>query len=220
CLLASIDTSQLAVGTGFTHLFRGVGQVLGVAVSSAFFQSVLDRELRSRITGQGGDEWIIRIRHSSKLVGKLEPHLQRAARDSYGIALRYVFLYAAACSFISFILRLWLPEPSLDPPAETATPSSPTNSNLSNESAIDDFDLPEPSLDPPAETATPSSPTNSNLSNESAIDEVEDALPAIRPTQRIRTRRLSTLESDDGFDPEEDGFPSSPRRKPHLATSV
>ncbi|CAE6482264.1 unnamed protein product [Rhizoctonia solani] len=56
CLLASIDTSQLAVGTGFTHLFRGVGQVLGVAVSSAFFQSVLDRELRSRITGQGGDE--------------------------------------------------------------------------------------------------------------------------------------------------------------------
>ncbi|KAH7335239.1 MFS general substrate transporter [Rhizoctonia solani] len=108
CLLASIDTSQLAVGTGFTQLFRGVGQVLGVALSSAFFQSVLDRELRSRITGENADEWILRIRHSSKLVGKLEPHLQRAARDSYSTALRYVFLYAAACSLISFILRLWV----------------------------------------------------------------------------------------------------------------
>ncbi|EUC59731.1 MFS transporter [Rhizoctonia solani AG-3 Rhs1AP] len=187
CLLVAIDPSQLAVGTGFTHLFRGVGQVLGVAVSSAFFQSILDRELRSRITGEGADEWIIRIRHSSKLVGKLEPHLQRAARDSYGIALRYVFLCAAACSLVSFILRLWLPEISLDRPAETPTPPSPASSTISDESAV---------------------------------DEVEDTLPVIRSPPRIRTRRLSTLESDDGFDPEDGGFPPSPRRKPRLATSV
>ncbi|CEL61791.1 Vacuolar membrane amino acid uptake transporter fnx2 OS=Schizosaccharomyces pombe (strain 972 / ATCC 24843) GN=fnx2 PE=3 SV=1 [Rhizoctonia solani AG-1 IB] len=187
CLLASIDNSQLAVGTGFTQLYRGVGQVLGVAVSSAFFQSVLDRELRSRITGEDANEWVLRIRHSSKLVVSLEPHLQRAARDSYGEALRYVFLYAAACSLISFILRLWLPELSLDDPSETPAPPSPATSNLSNESAIDD---------------------------------VEDTLPAIRPTLRIRVRRLSTLESDDGFDPEGDGLATSPRRKPRLATSV
>ncbi|KAJ1306850.1 hypothetical protein OPQ81_007835 [Rhizoctonia solani] len=187
CLLASIDASQLAVGTGFTQLFRGVGQVLGVAVSSAFFQSILDRELRSRITGEDADEWILRIRHSSKLVVKLEPHLQRAARDSYSTALRYVFLYAATCSLSSFILRLWLPELSLDQPSEAPTPASPVTSDLSNESAV---------------------------------DEVEDALPDIRHTPRIRARRLSTLESDDGFDPEEDGLPSSPRRKLRLATSV
>ncbi|KAF8705571.1 vacuolar amino acid permease, partial [Rhizoctonia solani] len=185
CLLASIDNSQLAVGTGFTQLYRGVGQVLGVAVSSAFFQSVLDRELRSRITGKDADEWVVRIRHSSKLVVNLEEHLQRAARDSYGEALRYVFLYAAACSLVSFILRLWLPEVSLDEP----------------------------------ETPAPASPTPSNLSNESVVDEVEDALPPIRPTPRIRVRRLSTLESDDGFDPE-GGLATSPRRKPRLATSV
>ncbi|KAF8757976.1 vacuolar amino acid permease [Rhizoctonia solani] len=140
CLLASIDNSQLAVGTGFTQLYRGVGQVLGVAVSSAFFQSVLDRELRSRITGKDADEWVVRIRHSSKLVVNLEEHLQRAARDSYGEALRYVFLYAAACSLVSFILRLWLPEVPLDEP-ETPAPASPTPSNLSNESAVDEVEM-------------------------------------------------------------------------------
>ncbi|KAG8729157.1 hypothetical protein FRC12_021221, partial [Ceratobasidium sp. 428] len=107
CLLASIDKSALAVGTGFTQLFRGVGQVMGVAVSSAFFQSILDKQLRARITGEGADELILRIRHSSKLVASLEPHVQRAARDSYGRALGSVFLYAATCSLVSFTLRLW-----------------------------------------------------------------------------------------------------------------
>ena len=56
----------MAVGTGFGQLFRGIGkhstdltlssdsiislgQVGGVAISSAIFQSCLERELRSRI---------------------------------------------------------------------------------------------------------------------------------------------------------------------------
>lgn len=47
---------MLAVGTGFTQLFRGIGQVSGVAVSSAVFQTLLDRELHIRITGEGADE--------------------------------------------------------------------------------------------------------------------------------------------------------------------
>ncbi len=60
--------SHMAVGTGFGQVFRGIGmmiwprstlywipsenragQVGGVAVSSALFQSILDRELRKRI---------------------------------------------------------------------------------------------------------------------------------------------------------------------------
>ena len=46
----------MAVGMGFTQLFRGVGQVSGVAVASAIFQSVLDGQLRQRITGPGSDD--------------------------------------------------------------------------------------------------------------------------------------------------------------------
>ncbi|QRV88912.1 major facilitator superfamily transporter [Ceratobasidium sp. AG-Ba] len=187
CLLASIDSSAVAVGTGFTQLFRGVGQVMGVAVSSAFFQSILDKQLRARITGEGSDELVLRIRHSTKLVSSLEPHVQRAARDSYGVALRSVFLYAATCSLISFVLRLWLPELPLDPAPDTST--APTRA---------------PSIG----------------SNESAVDEQEDTIADLRPTPRPRVRRLSTLESDDGFDPE-DPTPASPyRARPKLSSSV
>ena len=39
----------MAVGTGFGQVFRGIGQVGGVAISSAIFQSSLESELRSRI---------------------------------------------------------------------------------------------------------------------------------------------------------------------------
>ncbi|KAG9123308.1 hypothetical protein FRC07_015125, partial [Ceratobasidium sp. 392] len=187
CLLASIDKSALAVGTGFTQLFRGVGQVMGVAVSSAFFQSILDRQLRARITGEGADELILRIRHSSKLVASLEPHAQRAARDSYGIALGSVFLYAAACSLVSFLLRLWLPELPLDPAPDTST--APTRAA-------------------------------SVTSNESAVEEDDDEIADLRPVPKPRMRRLSTLESDDGFDPE-DTTPASPyKAKLKLSTSV
>ncbi len=44
---------MLAVGTGFTQLFRGIGQVSGVAVTSAIFQYILERELEEKITGPG-----------------------------------------------------------------------------------------------------------------------------------------------------------------------
>ena len=64
----------MAVGTGFGQIFRSVGQVRavaqvvelsltrrsaqvgGVAISSAIFQSVLDRELRERIHGPDANE--------------------------------------------------------------------------------------------------------------------------------------------------------------------
>ena len=54
---------------------------------------------------------ILRIRHSTKLVASLDPHNQRITRDSY----------AAACSLVSFLLRLWV----------SAHISTPTQSSLS-----------------------------------------------------------------------------------------
>ena len=39
----------MAIGTGFGQVFKGIGQVGGVAISSAIFQSSLESELRSRI---------------------------------------------------------------------------------------------------------------------------------------------------------------------------
>ena len=46
----------MAVGTGFGQLFRGVGQVGGVAISAALFQSILNTELHKRIHDEDAEE--------------------------------------------------------------------------------------------------------------------------------------------------------------------
>ncbi|KAF9517954.1 hypothetical protein BS47DRAFT_1290213 [Hydnum rufescens UP504] len=98
--------SQIAVGTGFSQLFRGIGQVCGVAGASAIFQAMLTDELRQRITGPGAEEIVQHIRHSAKLVVTLPPSLQHAAREAYAISLRSVFYFAAASTFSAFLIRL------------------------------------------------------------------------------------------------------------------
>jgi len=122
-LLAHVDRPTMAVATGFSQLFRGIGQVSGVAFASATFQFLLDRELSKRITGPDATETIRRIRHSSKLVKSLPPGIQDHARVAYGIALRQVFLYAAISTLTAFVFRLGIPERSLDedeiPPVDT-----------------------------------------------------------------------------------------------------
>jgi hypothetical protein len=49
---------------------------------------------------------INRIRHSATLVATLPPETQRAARDSYAIALRAVFTMAAVSTAVGFVVRL------------------------------------------------------------------------------------------------------------------
>jgi hypothetical protein len=54
---------------------------------------------------------INRIRHSTTLVATLPPDTQRAARDSYAIALRAVFVMAAFCTGVAFLVRLPVSRP-------------------------------------------------------------------------------------------------------------
>lgn len=56
----------------------------------------------------GINKTIRRIRHSSRLVATLPPDLQRSARESYGISLRHVFVYAACSTLLGFLVRLFV----------------------------------------------------------------------------------------------------------------
>ncbi|KAG0701578.1 major facilitator superfamily domain-containing protein [Suillus ampliporus] len=170
-LLAHLPESSMAVGTGFGQVFRGMGQVGGVAISSALFQYKLDNELRSRIHGDGAAEIVNRIRHSTTLVGKLPPDLQRAARDSYAISLRAVFTLAACCTLLACIVRLPIPEKTLD--------SLPKETDIGSKSSC-----PESRGLPPADGY--------------AVDSDEEDEDT-RPLLSQRGRRFSTLESTEGI---------------------
>ncbi|KAG8858118.1 hypothetical protein FRB91_010335 [Serendipita sp. 411] len=113
-LLLSVDRYSMAVSIGFVQLFSGFGQVLGVAISSAIFQSLLGRELRSRLPGPGSEKLIEQIRESSEVIRQLPPELQRPVRDAYAVSLRAVFILAACCAFVAFLARFPIPELPMD----------------------------------------------------------------------------------------------------------
>lgn len=192
-LIAHLPQSAMAVGTGFGQLFRGIGQVGGVGVSSAIFQHILDSELRRRIHGPDAAKIIKNIRHSARLISSLPPDIQREARDSYAVALRAVFTVAAASTLLAYLVRLPIPEKSLEyQPRPKVLNESPTD--ISEEPRS----VPASTTESPFETS----------------DEEEDhePLPALR-TQDRRPRRLSTYESSDGgMDLESDTIGGPARR--------
>lgn len=171
-LLTHLPESAMAVGTGFGQVFRGLGQVGGVAISSALFQYKLDYELRSRIHGDGAAEIVSQIRHSTTLVGGLPPDLQRAARESYAISLRAVFTFAAFSMLLAYLVRLPIPEKDLDSPRK-------------------ETDTRPKSISPRAESrALPPANGHHAMDNEG----IEDT----RPLHSKRERRFSTLEPTEG----------------------
>ncbi|KAF9220644.1 vacuolar amino acid permease [Gyrodon lividus] len=133
-LLAHLPPEQMAVGTGFGQVFRGLGQVGGVAISSAVFQSKLDTELHRRIVGPGAEEIIRGIRHSSAVVPDLPRDLQRAAKDAYASSLHAVFVLAACSTLVAYVARVPIPETSLERTCRKderaqAPPGSPESSS-------------------------------------------------------------------------------------------
>lgn len=47
-LTLAITGSQIAIATGFTFMFRSLGQVSGVGLSSAMLQASLNKQLTER----------------------------------------------------------------------------------------------------------------------------------------------------------------------------
>ncbi|TFK35458.1 vacuolar amino acid permease [Crucibulum laeve] len=168
-LLVHVPENQMAVSTGFGQLFRGVGQVGGVAVSSAVFQSKLDTELRKRIHTPDAEDLVKRIRQSARLVSSLPPDIQRSARDAYRVSLKSVFVFAACMTFLAYLVRLPIPDKQLE----------------HHPKPINDNDMPSSQS-----SSLPESPLDSDDDNE--VDEV--TVPRRMP---IRPRRLSGFESAD-----------------------
>ncbi|KAH9939440.1 MFS general substrate transporter [Amylocystis lapponica] len=199
-LLAHLPQSLMAVGTGFQQLFRGIGQVGGVAFSAALFQTILTAELHNRISGPDSEEMISRIRHSATLVAHLPPDLQRAARDSYAVALRAVFIMAACSTLLAYLVRIPIPDKPLDGP----TPRSPH--------------VPPNAISP--ERDSEDTAADEDEADDSDSDDGKPALRTVGPCPR----RLSTFESSDGvLDLESDTIGGSARSVPrsfHQASPI
>ncbi|KAH7106225.1 vacuolar amino acid permease [Auriculariales sp. MPI-PUGE-AT-0066] len=190
-LLASVGNSHNAVAIGFGQLWRGIGQVSGVAVSSAVFQTILAHQLKQRLTFPGAENLIIRIRQSSKLVVSLPPDIRKEAQASYAAALHVVFMLAAISTFSAFLVRLPIPEQSLDE-AKTPTPGPSVAATPSESRA--------------ATPARGDSSQDIQAGIRSKLHKASTFGYGTRPRASVKRprRRLSTYERGDGADPEED----------------
>ncbi|KIJ56179.1 hypothetical protein M422DRAFT_57657 [Sphaerobolus stellatus SS14] len=109
-LISSVPKEDMAVATGISYLFRTSGQVLAVSLSGALIQAVLTSQLRQRITGPDAEKLIQQIRHNTDLIPTLEPQDQKAAVDSYAIALKAVFICQTVAAILTVLACLPIEE--------------------------------------------------------------------------------------------------------------
>ncbi|KAJ7672431.1 major facilitator superfamily domain-containing protein [Mycena polygramma] len=202
-LLAHLPESHMAVGTGFGQLFRGIGQVGGVAISSAIFQSRLDTELRKRINTPDAEELILKIRRSSAVIRTLNPEQQRQARDSYASGLKAVYIFAACSTFLAYLVRLPIPDQDLDQAHARRKRQAVENENAAAASSSS------------SSTPAPESAEVSDTETETEQEETAVVVPRPQVPGRRPRRRLSTYESADGLlDFESDRIGGSARAIP------
>lgn len=106
--LEAVSPAEIATATGFVFVWRSIGQVLGVGISDAVFQTGLQWELERRFNDPG---LIDRLRHASSTIKKLPLAQRLLAREAYGAALRNTFIFggigAAIVVVTSFFVSSW-----------------------------------------------------------------------------------------------------------------
>lgn len=100
-IINAVPRSEIAVATALTYLFRTSGQVLGVGLSGTILQFSLRSELRKRIPND--EDLVTRIRHSSELIARLPPALQRKASEAYYVSTQKVWLFLVAVSLLTVL---------------------------------------------------------------------------------------------------------------------
>ncbi|SYW77881.1 related to multidrug resistance protein [Ustilago bromivora] len=110
-LIASVSKEKAAVATGTVYLFRSLGQVMGVSLSTALFQMLLQAQMGKNITPdllpdpgegvEGVSKLISALRHDASLVPSLRPvELREAAQLSYENAIKWVFVFVTALNLL------------------------------------------------------------------------------------------------------------------------
>ncbi|KAL9115112.1 MAG: hypothetical protein Q9227_000906 [Pyrenula ochraceoflavens] len=114
-LLAVSATEDMAVATSTQMLFRSLGSVMGVAVSSLVLQNALLGFLDRYVTGVDRAMVIREARKSVENIVKLADPYREQVIESYAAALRLTFWQGAATSAIAFLLVFWITLPRLTP---------------------------------------------------------------------------------------------------------
>ncbi|GAD98190.1 MFS multidrug transporter [Paecilomyces variotii No. 5] len=112
-ILAVSDHDEQAVATTTLGLWRNLGSVMGVAISSWIFQNMLFFKLENLVTGPEKQDVIHLVRKSVHAISGLDPVHQRQVVTAYAAALRATFFSAAVFGGLMLLLHLRIRLPRL-----------------------------------------------------------------------------------------------------------
>ncbi|KAI9928364.1 hypothetical protein ASPWEDRAFT_58767 [Aspergillus wentii DTO 134E9] len=112
-VLATSKQEDQAVATTTLGLWRNLGSVMGVSISSWIFQNTLSYQLDAQVTGPNKDDVILLVRKSVQAIAGLDPLHRHEVIGAYSAALRMTFVSAAVWGGIMFALHLRVRLPRL-----------------------------------------------------------------------------------------------------------
>ncbi|PNS19221.1 hypothetical protein CAC42_2398 [Sphaceloma murrayae] len=110
--LAVSEQADQAIVNTTLGLWRNLGTVLGIAISSLVFQNMLGVQLEDKVKGEGREKVIELVRSSVKAIKLLEGPQQGQVIDAYAISLRVTFTVAvvASLALCALLLPIGLPK--------------------------------------------------------------------------------------------------------------
>jgi tetrahydromethanopterin S-methyltransferase subunit B len=113
-VIANADPKDQAVATASTYLFRSLGSVVGVSLSSTIVQQVLRTQLIENLkSGKEADKIVERVRHSLDYIQKLEPHTRDIVRKCYQKATSASFGFSIGFVVACLVATFWIKEKKL-----------------------------------------------------------------------------------------------------------
>ncbi|KAL4926614.1 putative MFS multidrug transporter [Aspergillus undulatus] len=113
-LISNATPEDQAVVTACSYLFRSLGSVIGLALSSTVVQQGLrDRLADALRDSKDIDKIVDGVRQSLDFIKTLDPVVARTVRDCYGWAINKGFAFLIGVVFFAFVSSLFIRERSL-----------------------------------------------------------------------------------------------------------
>ena len=113
-LISNAAPEDQAVTTACSYLFRSLGSVIGISLSSTVVQQSLRNQLiRYLGSGDEADEIVQRVRRSLDHIRTLEPEIRELVRRCYGHAVRDGFALMIGITFFAMVSSFFIREKRL-----------------------------------------------------------------------------------------------------------
>jgi len=126
-MLSAVRRADIALVTSIAFMFRSCGQVLGMAISSAIQQSVLEGELSAKIQGGDAAAIVAEVRRNATSILDLPLSQRDESIESYATSLHAVFLANGMLSLVATLLVLFMKEYPL---SDTLTDDKDDNAKM------------------------------------------------------------------------------------------